>query len=63
MKGKWYFVDEEWGKDSNDGLSPETAFKTRQAAIDACKGISGEIIFILKNGCWSVKQKENSDTR
>jgi len=34
--GTWYYVDPICGSDDNDGLSPESAFKSAAAAIAHC---------------------------
>jgi len=57
--GRIFWVDptvstgEGVGDDDNDGLTPETAFKTRQAGIDACEDWRGDIV-IVKAGTETV---------
>jgi len=42
-KGKMWYVDEKYGNDSNDGLSPETAFATREHA-EIMAAVKGDVI-------------------
>jgi len=42
----WY-VNTKFGNDSNDGLSPETAFCTREQAYNMC-AVKGDVIYIVR---------------
>lgn len=47
---KTYFVDKDSGKDYNDGLSPNTAFKTLRVSTDYA---AGKHFSIFKTLWWS----------
>ena len=49
-----YWVDEAHGDDGNDGLTPETAFRTRQRAMKAMGDVPPISILVTtdKNGNW-----------
>lgn len=42
-----YFVDPKYGSDANDGLTPETAFATREHAWEIC-AVPAETESIIK---------------
>jgi len=46
--GNIYYVDSAVGSDSYDGLLPEHAFATIDAAIDACTTDNGDIIYVMQ---------------
>ena len=48
MRGTYYYVDPTDGNDSHTGLSWTAAFKTLQAAIDACTNYAGDVITCAK---------------
>ncbi|HUU32999.1 MAG TPA: right-handed parallel beta-helix repeat-containing protein [Vicinamibacterales bacterium] len=47
-EGYTYYVDPTSGDDTNDGLSPENAFATMQAAINTCTDDRGDVIVRLQ---------------
>lgn len=48
--GSVFFVDPLYGNDSNDGLSPDTAYATLSTAHSACSAGRNDIVFFLSAG-------------
>ena len=48
MNTRWFWVDEKKGKDTNDGLSPDTALKDENVALKKCRpGKARNVIFTI----------------